>query len=153
MIEIYAFFAMLALLILTVSVMHMAVLVRFLRLKTAEVPDEYFAQVYPGVDRHQSTEQFVTRYRAAHAIIALSGALLLAWLFNYMQQPDWDKRWVVFPLVVYFVLQWLPMAITALRGARLWPAMASSTSRVAVSAMPSITFRVEDSPSGPASLT
>jgi hypothetical protein len=116
MIEIYAFFAMLALLILTVSVMHMAVLVRFLRLKTAEVPDEYFAQLYPGVDRQQSTEQFVTRYRAAHAVIALSGALLLSWLINYMRQPDWDKRWVIFPLVVYFVLQWLPMAVAALAG-------------------------------------
>lgn len=116
MIEIHAFFAMLALLILTVSVMHMAVLVRFVRLKTAQVPAEYFAQLYPGVDPKQSTERFVALYRAAHTLVALSGALLLIWMFNYMQQPGWDKRWVVFPVMGYFVLQWLPMAIAALTG-------------------------------------
>jgi hypothetical protein len=116
MIEIYAFFVMFAVLVLTVALMHMVLLTRFVRLKTAEVPDEYYARISPGVDRHQSTGQFIARYRAAHVGVALLGLLLLAWLINYMQQPGWDKRWVLLPVVGYFVLQWVPMLIAAVTG-------------------------------------
>ena len=116
MIETNAFLVMFGLLVLTVALMHMVLLTRFVRAKTAEVPDEYFAQFSPGVSRDRSTAQFVSRYRAGHFGVAFAGALLLAWLFEYMQRPDWDKRWVVFPVVGYFVLQWLPMAVAAVTG-------------------------------------
>lgn len=116
MIETYAFLAMFAVLILTVSVMHMVLLTRFVREKTAEIPDEYYAQLSPTADRRQSTAAFITRYRAAHAGIALLGLLLLGWLFDYMQQPGWDKRWVLFPVVGYFMAQWVPMLVVALTG-------------------------------------
>jgi hypothetical protein len=116
MIEANAFFAMFAVLILTVSVMHTFVLMRFVRVKMAAVPDEYFAEALPTLDRHRSTEQFVSRYRLAHAAVALLGVLLLGWLIDYMQRPDWDKRWVLFPVMGYFVLQWLPMLLTAMMG-------------------------------------
>lgn len=116
MIETNAFLVMFGVLVLTVALMHMVLLTRFVRAKTAEVPDEYFAQFSPGVGREQSTETFISRYRAAHVAVAVAGALLLAWLLNYMQRPDWDKRWVVFPVVGYFVVQWLPMAVAALTG-------------------------------------
>jgi hypothetical protein len=96
--------------------MHMAVLMRFVRVKTASMPEEYFTQLFPSVDRHQSTEQFVVRYRLAHAALAVVAALLLGWLVVYMQRPDWDRRWVVFPVVAYFVSQWLPMFFTAIMG-------------------------------------
>jgi hypothetical protein len=116
MIETYAFFAMFAVLILTVSVMHMVVLTRFVRTKSAAVPDEYYAQLSPTADRHQSTAQFVSRYRLAQSAIALLGVLLLGWLISYMQRPDWDKRWVVIPVMVYFIMQWLPMVFIAIAG-------------------------------------
>lgn len=114
--ETYAFLAMLAALIVTVAVMHTVVLMRFVRVKTASMPEEYFSQLYPALDRHRSTEQFVVRYRVAHAAIAAMGALLLGWLVVYMQRPDWERRWVVFPVVGYFVAQWLPMFFTAIMG-------------------------------------
>ena len=116
MIEINAFLAMLGVLILTISLMHMVVLTRFVRRKTASVPDEYFAQLNSTLDRTESMRQFILRYRLAHAAVALIGILLLCWLAGYMQQPDWDKRWVVFPVMGYFVLQWLPMIFTAVTG-------------------------------------
>src|SRR5438105_8683493 len=62
--------------------------------------------------------QFIARYRLAHAAVALLGVLLLVWLIAYMQRPAWDKRWVVFPVMGYFVLQWLPMIVTAMAGLR-----------------------------------
>lgn len=116
MIEANAFFAMFAVLVLTISAMHMFFLTRFVRLKTATMPDEYFAQIDPTMNRHESMEQFITRYCIAHAAVALLGVLLLVWLFGYMQRPDWDRRYVVFPVMAYFMLQWLPMAFTALMG-------------------------------------
>jgi len=118
MIETNAFVAMLVVLILTIAVMHMLGLMRFVRVKTASMPDEYFAQIYPSLDRNASTEQFVSRYRRAHAAIALLGASLLAWLVSYMREPGWDKRWVVFPVMIYFLLQWLPMIFTAMTSIR-----------------------------------
>lgn len=118
MLETNAFFAMFAVLILTVSVMHMFVLMRFVRMKTAAMPDEYFAQLYPGHDREESTRQFVTRYRVSHAALASLGVLLLGWLASYMQGTGWDKRWVLFLILGYFVLQWVPMVVTALAGFR-----------------------------------
>jgi hypothetical protein len=118
MIETNAFIFAFAVLVLTVSVMHMVVLMRFVRVKTASMPDEYFAQLNAGEDREQSVRQFVRGYRFAHSMVALLGVLLLVWLAGYLQRPDWDRRWVVFPVVVYFVLQWLPMLFTAMTGLR-----------------------------------
>jgi hypothetical protein len=116
MIETNSFLVMFGVLVLTVALMHMVLLTRFVRAKTAEVPEEYFAQLSPGVSRERSTKIFISRYRAAHVGVAVAGTLLLAWFLDYMQRPDWDKRWVVFPVVGYFVLQWLPMAVAAVTG-------------------------------------
>jgi hypothetical protein len=125
MIETNAFFAMFAVLILTIALMHMLVLMRFVREKTAAMPEEYFAQIYPGHDRQQSTEKFVSRYRLAHGAVALVGMLLLGWLTNYMTDSGWDKRWVLFPVLGYFVLQWLPMVFTAIAGIKHMKALKS----------------------------
>ena len=89
MIEAYAFLAAFTVQILVVSVLHPAWFIRYVRVKATSFPAERFAQLFPGVDRSQSVERFVTLYRAANTVIAVLGVLLLGWLFSYMRRADW----------------------------------------------------------------
>jgi len=114
MIEAYAFLAMFAVQVLAMSVLHMVGLIKYVRTKFAELPDEYFVKVRPGVDRNLRIERSVTRYRTAQAVIAVFGLLLLGWLFSYMRRPDWDVSTVSWLSVSYFLLTFLPITLVAL---------------------------------------
>lgn len=118
MIEAYAFLVMFTVQIFAMSVLHPARLSRYVRAKETDFPDEYFAQLYPGVDRHLATERFLSRYRAANAVIAVLGVLLLGWMFSYMRHPDWDENPVIILLSVYFAIQMLPLGLAALISVR-----------------------------------
>jgi hypothetical protein len=112
MIESYAFLVMFTLQILAMSVLHPALLIRYTRVKVAEYPRERFPQLYAGgLFSNMSTELFLSLYRALNTLVAVLGLLLLAWLFNYMQRPDWEMVPVVVRVVVFFVIQFLPLVL------------------------------------------
>lgn len=109
MIQTTAFLAAFAAQIVTVSLLHPAWFVRYLRAKT-EVQ-------MPGWDR-AARARFFHRYRAANAVIALVGAGLFVWLFAYMRRPDWDFATVLKLVSWYGWAQMLPFALVSL--ASLW---------------------------------
>ena len=118
MIEANAFLAVFTLQILVLSVLHPARFIRYVREKATSFPVERFAQLFPGVDRSQSVERFVTLYRVACAIIAVLGVLLLSWLFNDTRRADWDAGTVVGLHCVYSMIQHLPIVLVAWLGFR-----------------------------------
>jgi hypothetical protein len=118
MIEAYAFLAAFTIQILLATVLHPAWFIRYVRVKATSFPVERFAQLFPGVDRSQSVERFVTLYRAAYAVIAVLGVLLLGWLFNYMRRADWNEDPVIVLHSVYSVMQMLPLVLVTWLGFR-----------------------------------
>src|SRR4051812_5444753 len=94
--------------ILTISVLIPARFIRHARGWAANFGSKRFAQLYPDVDYHRAIERFVTRFRAACAVIAVIGLLLLAWLFSLTQRPDWARA-VTRPTVTYFFVQLSPL--------------------------------------------
>lgn len=108
MIEAYAFFAAFAVQILVVSVLQPAWTTRYVRAKAE-------AQ-FPGWDG-KSRERFLSLYRVVNAGIAVLGLVLLGWLFNHMQSPDWDIVPVSRLLAFYCVAQMLPFVLISLIGA------------------------------------
>lgn len=119
MIEAYAFLAVFPLQILVGSVLYPAWFIRYVRRQATSIPAERLAQLYPGVDLNLAQERFLTRYRALHTGIAVLGLLLLGWLFNYMQSPDWDDGPVEALLAVYFMVQFvLPLSLVVWLGVR-----------------------------------
>jgi hypothetical protein len=120
MLEAYAFLAAFALQILTMSVLYPAWFIRYVRLRTARLPAERFAQMYPGVDLGALLAHFTTRYRALSAGIAVVGLLLLGWLFSYMRRPDWDDGPVEALVAAYSFVAWmLPLSFVLWAGVRL----------------------------------
>lgn len=119
MIEAYAFVVVFTIQILAISVLHPAWFIRHLRARAMSFPAERFAQLYPGVDRSVRLERFLTLYRALNSGVAVLGALLLVWLFSYMQRPDWDDGPVETSVAVYFGAQMvLPLGLIAWTGVR-----------------------------------
>ena len=116
MIEVYAFLATFTVQIVAFSVLFPARLVRYARLKDDAYPEEIFAKLYPGVDRHLATARFWSRYRAAHTIIAVLGFVLLGWMLGN-QQLLGNARAIMFP-VFYFLVQVTPMIFLAFIGIR-----------------------------------
>ena len=113
MIEVYLFLAAFPVQILAMSVLYPLGFSRLIRASLAKASTEKLAELYPGVDVLQAHERFLTRYRVANAIVTVIGAALLGWFMNYMQQPGWDEGRVGGLLTAYFVLQSLPIAMTA----------------------------------------
>jgi hypothetical protein len=118
MIEAYAFVAMFALQIVALSVLYPTWFNRYVRVREPGFPAEYFAQMYPGIDRELATARFLSRYRAANTIIAVLGAVLLGWLFNYMRRAAWDESTVIILHSIYSAMQFLPILIVGLIGFR-----------------------------------
>lgn len=113
MIEAYAFLAAFALQILAASVLYPAAMIKYVRGWARDFGSERFAELYPGVDYSRWVRRFVTGYRAANIIIVVLGLWLLSWLFTRIQQPDWAGE-VRLPAAMYFMLQFSPLALTAL---------------------------------------
>ncbi|GFE80486.1 hypothetical protein GCM10011487_24860 [Steroidobacter agaridevorans] len=113
MIEAYAFFAMFVIQIVAMSGLYPAWFTRYARRQTASLPAERLAQLYPGVDVGRVQERFLTRYRAMNIGVAVLGVLLLGWLFNYMQRPDWEDGPVEALVCGYFLVQVLPIGLIA----------------------------------------
>lgn len=118
MIEAYAFLAVFSVQILAMSVLYPARLIKYVRARSADLPDEYFAHVLPGGDRHAATERLLTRYRAANTVIAVLGVLLWGWMFGYMRRPNWNEDPVVILLSVYFPMQMSPVVVLSIIGFR-----------------------------------
>jgi len=119
MIEAYAFLAMFPLQILAMSVVYPAWFIRYSRRQAASIPNERLAQLYPGVDLDLARERFLTRYRRLNAVIVVTGLLLLGWLFDYLQRPDWDGGRVEILVTSYFLLQAvLPLGLLLWHGVR-----------------------------------
>jgi hypothetical protein len=118
MIEAYAFLAMFAVQILTMSVLYPAWLAKVVRAKATEFPAERFAQQYPGIDQDRVRERYLKRYRAANAVIAVLGLVLMRGLFNYLQRADWDDGPVEALAGVYFLVQASPLLLAALLSVR-----------------------------------
>src|SRR5262245_11181088 len=113
MIEVYGFFAMFLVQILTISVLHPAWFIRYVRRHAARYPAERFAQFYPGVDLDLARARFLTRYRALNTGIAVLGLLLLGWMFGYMRRAAWSEVPVVVLLSVYSAVQLSPISFVA----------------------------------------
>jgi hypothetical protein len=116
MIEAYAFLAAFTVQILVMSVLQPAWLTRYARAQATTFPAERFAQQYPGIDFSLTLERYLTRYRVLNTGIAVLGVLLLGWLFSYMRRPNWDDGPVEALVVVYFMMQALPLGLFALIG-------------------------------------
>jgi hypothetical protein len=112
-IEVYLFLAMFPVQILGMSVLYPVLFARFVRTGLKNVPVERLAELYPGVDVGQAHERFLARYRVMNAIVAVLGLLLLGWFISYMQRPNWDGGAVGGMLTAYYVLQNLPIMLTA----------------------------------------
>ena len=92
MIEANAFLAAFAVQILVMSVLIPSWFIRNARARTASVPAERLAQLYPGVDVGLALKRFLTQYRVLTMGIAVLGLLLLIWLFNDVRRPDWNSN-------------------------------------------------------------
>src|SRR5688500_13167230 len=91
MIEVYLFFAVFPVQILAMSVLYPARFTRVMRTTLSNIPAERLAALYPGVDVGNAHERFITRYRAANAVIAVLGLALLGGFIGYLQRPAWDE--------------------------------------------------------------
>lgn len=121
MIESYAFLALFAAQVLALSVLHPALLIRYARVKAADYPPERFPQV--GFLGSMSIERFATFCGSMNAGIALLGAGVLAWLFNYLREPGHDERTVVLVNFAYFALQMTPLLLLFVLGLRYMQAV------------------------------
>ena len=128
MIEVYAFLAMFAVQILAMSVLFPARLIRYSREVTTDISAERLAQLYPGLDHELATKRFLNRIRAGSTGVAVIGLLALGWLFSYMRQPDWSLGTVIALNTVYFLLQFLPLLLTAWFTYRLYKTHEHSSS-------------------------
>ena len=113
MIEGYLFLAMFPVQILGMSVLYPVRFTRLIRTGLAKIPAERLAELYPGVDVGQAHERFLARYRAANAVVAVLGLLLLGWFISYMQRPGWDEGAVFVMVTAYFLLQIFPIILIA----------------------------------------
>lgn len=113
MIEVYLFLAMFPVLILGMSVLYPVLFTRLIQKGLANIPAERLAELYPGVDVGQAHERFLARYRAANAVVAVLGLLLLGWFISYMQRPNWDAGAVGGMVTAYFMLQCFPIILIA----------------------------------------
>lgn len=111
MTEVYAFLAALTAQILAMSVLYPSWFTRYCRMQVSSIPAERLAQVFPGVDTQGASERFLTVYRALNALIVVLGLALLAWLYRYMQRPDWADGPVETLAAGYFVVQVLPLGL------------------------------------------
>lgn len=109
MIEAYAFVAAFTVQILAMSVMLPTQFIARIREYGTRHSPERFAQFYPGIDLALARERFITRYRATNASITLLGFLVMAWLFTYLQRPDWDDGPIESFVGAYFGVQALPL--------------------------------------------
>jgi hypothetical protein len=109
MIEVYLFLATFPVQILGMSVLYPILYARFIRTGLKNFPAERLAKMYPGVDVSQAHERFLALYRAANAIVAVLGLLLLGWLIRYMQRPNWNEGAVGGMVTAYFLLQCSPI--------------------------------------------
>lgn len=113
MIEVYLFLAVFPVQILAMSVLYPVAFARAVRTSLAKVPAERLAEFYPGVDVGHAHERFLMGYRVANVAVVVLGLALLGWFNSYMQQPAWDEGRVRGILTAYFMLQYLPIAVTA----------------------------------------
>jgi hypothetical protein len=118
MIEVYGFLAVFTVQGLAMSVLLPARFNKYVRVQASSFPTERLAKLFPGVDLNLATERFLTRYRAVNTGIAVLGFLLLGWLFNYMQRPDWNEGPVIGLSAAYFMLQNLPLIFVTWLGFR-----------------------------------
>lgn len=124
MIEIYAFLGMFAVQVVAMSVLFPTRLINYARAKDAEYPDEVFATLYPGVDRHVATAKFWKRFRAAHLAIAAVGFVLLAWMSINMDFLAQAKATLI--PVFYVLLQLLPLLYLVFVAIRTLPRLRTS---------------------------
>jgi hypothetical protein len=113
MIEVYLFLAVFPVQILAMSLWYPVGFARVIRMSLAKVSPERLAEFYPGVDVSAAHERFLALYRAANVLVILIGLALLGWFMSYMQRPEWDEGRVGALLTAYFLLQALPIAVTA----------------------------------------
>lgn len=113
MIEVYLFLAVFPVQILAMSVLYPIGFTRLMRTTLVKIPAERLAELYPGVDVGLAHERFLARYRVANAVVIVLGLGLLGWFFSYMQRPTWDEGRVGGILTAYFLLQSVPIAVTA----------------------------------------
>jgi uncharacterized membrane protein len=119
MLEAYAFLTAFGVQILVTSVLYPAWFSRYVRMRSARLPAERLAQLYPGVDLGPARERFLARYRALNTGLAVLGVLLLVWLFGYLRRPDWHDGPVEVLVTVYFLAaQMLPLGFVVWRGIR-----------------------------------
>jgi hypothetical protein len=107
MIEVYAFLVAFAVLVPAISVLVPLGYLRSIRAWTKKAPTDRFAEL--GIDFDRDQARRLKRYRVLNIGIAVLGVLLLAWLFSYVQHPDWNRSLVNMLVTVYFVLFVPPM--------------------------------------------
>jgi hypothetical protein len=113
MIEVYLFLAVFPVQILGMSVLYPVLFTLDIRTGLKNIPAEFLAKLYPGVDVGQVHERFLARYRAVNTVIAVLGLLLLGWFISYMRRPDWDEGAVGGMVAAYCLLQYSPFILIA----------------------------------------
>jgi len=113
MLEVYLFLAVFPVQILAMSVLYPARFAQLMRTTLVNIPAERLAALYPEVDVGRAHERFLARYRVANAIVIVLGLALFAWFISYRQRPAWNEGWVRGILTTYFMLQYVPIAMTA----------------------------------------
>lgn len=117
MIEVYGFLVMFAVQVLVLSVLLPGMLARRVRMVLTRYPVEQFPQLYP--EGSGSFAGGFAIYRALNWVAAVVGLTLLAWLYGYMQQPDWRAGRVAALATVYMAAQFIPLVLLGVTGAKL----------------------------------
>jgi magnesium-transporting ATPase (P-type) len=116
MIEVYAFLAMFTLQVLVLSIFAPAAIVKRIRAFLTRYPAERFPQLYD----HGSSIVVprINAYRTLNWLAAAAGLILLAWLYTYMHRPDWDDGPIEALQSVYLMVQFIPLVLLAVAGAK-----------------------------------
>jgi hypothetical protein len=116
MIEVYAFLAMFAVQVMTLSILAPAALANRIRTFLARYPAEQYPQLY--LEGSPIVMPGIRAYRALNWLAAAAGLVLLGWLYTYMRRPDWDDGPVEALASVYLMVQLIPLVLLAFAAAK-----------------------------------
>jgi len=118
MIEANFFLAAFVLQIVSMSMLCPALAIRHIRAQAATIPADRFEQVNPGIHLAQALEHTLFWYRAANATAIVLALMAFAWMYDYVQRPDWSDGPLETVAAASFMIQALPVLMLAVFGAR-----------------------------------
>jgi hypothetical protein len=116
MIEAYAFLAMFIVQIVVLSLVYPPRLINRTRATMTQYPPEQFPQLYPRGPA--AVLRRLAIYRVLNTLVAVVGLALLGWFFMYTRRPDWNDGPIEALIGPYFLLQFIPLMVSAFAAAR-----------------------------------